>query len=74
VPLLLSLGEGERGLAKALASGDADLTHLALFHLHRSLPLADFMAVLATRPAARRLFEKHCRSQARGCLHVESET
>ena len=65
MPLLLSLGEGERGLAKALASGDADLVHLALFHLYRSLPLADFMAALATRPAARKLFEKHCRSQVR---------
>ena len=63
VPLLLSLGEGERGLTKALASGDADLVHLALFHLHRALPLADFQAVLAARPAARRLFEKYCRSQ-----------
>jgi len=72
VPLLLSLGEGERGLAKALASGDADLVHLALFALHRALPLADFQAALAARPAARRLFEKYCRSQVRfACNHLK---
>ena len=67
VPLLLNLGEGERGLVKALDSGDTDLAHLALFHLHRSAPLSDFLAVLARHPAARRLFEGYCRLQVCCC-------
>ena len=64
MPLLLSLGEEERGLVKALDSGDPDLLHLALFHMYRARPLADFMSLTAKRPPARRLFELYCRTQA----------
>lgn len=64
VPLLLSLGEEERGLIKALDSGDTDLVYLALFHMYRTLTIADFISITAKRPAARRLFELYCRMQA----------
>ena len=47
VPLLLGLGEEERALGAALDSGDADLAHLALFRMQRSLPLPQLLAALA---------------------------
>ena len=65
VPLLLSLGESERGLVKALESGDSDLVYLALFHMYRAIPLGDFVTILAKRSAARRLFEAYCHRQVR---------
>ena len=67
VPLFLRLGEDERGLMKALDSGDTDLVYLALFHMYRTLPIADFISITAKRTAARRLFESYCQIQARMC-------
>ncbi len=63
VPLLLALGEGDRALDAALASGDPDLAHLALFAVFRARPLPEFLAALAARPAARVLFEAYCARQ-----------
>ena len=60
VPLLLGLGEEERALGAALDSGDADLAHLALFRMQRSLPLQQLLAALAARPAARALMAAYC--------------
>ena len=62
---MLSLGESERGLVKALESGDSELVYLALFHMYRAMPLGDFVAILAKRSAARRLFEAYCHRQVR---------
>jgi Vps16, C-terminal region len=36
VPLLLSMGEDERALQRAITSGDCDLVTLALLHIERS--------------------------------------
>ena len=46
VPLLLALGEGERALDAAVAAGDPDLAHVALFAALRSRPLPAFLALL----------------------------
>ena len=62
VPLLQSMGEDERALAKAVESGDADLMHLAVFALLRKQPsLAAFAEALGRQPEARLLFVGHCR-------------
>lgn len=60
VPLLLGLGREERALGAALDSGDADLAHLALLRMQRSMPLQQLLAALAVRPQARALFAAHC--------------
>eukprot|EP00884_Botryococcus_braunii_P014410 jgi/Botrbrau1/22970/Bobra.0030s0042.1 len=60
VPLLLSLGEEQRALLKALESGDTDLVYLVLFRMYRTLPLGDFLASLNARPQARALFTAYC--------------
>ncbi|KAK9815234.1 hypothetical protein WJX72_000416 [[Myrmecia] bisecta] len=60
VPLLLSLGEEERALAKALACGDTDLAYLVLFALYRKRPLPDFLATIQAKPLARSLFVAYC--------------
>ena len=60
VPLLLGLGKEERALGAALDSGDADLVYLALFRMQRTLPLQQFLAVLAGKPQARALFSAYC--------------
>jgi hypothetical protein len=70
VPLLLGLGEEERALGAALDSGDADLVYLVLFRMQRTLPLQQFLAVLAARPAARSLFNAYCAQMVRGAEFV----
>ena len=47
VPLLLSLGELEGALTKAIDSGDADLVYLALFRSATLLALPTWHACLA---------------------------
>jgi len=62
VPLLTSMGEDDRALAKAVESGDTDLMYLAVFHLYRKLPsFAAFAECVARRPEARKLFVAYCR-------------
>ena len=61
VPLLLSLGEHERALTKAIQAGDPDLVYLALFALQRSqLPEKDKQAAIASRPLAKNLYRAYC--------------
>lgn len=62
VPLLTSMGEDDRALAKAVESGDTDLVYLALFSLYRKQPsFATFAECVARRPEARALFVAYCR-------------
>ena len=61
VPLLLSLGEHERALTKAIQAGDPDLVYLALFALQRSqLAEKDKQAAIASRPLAKNLYRAYC--------------
>ena len=41
VPLLLRLGDEQRGLQCAIESGDTDLVYFTIFHLYRKLALVD---------------------------------
>jgi hypothetical protein len=52
VPLLLSMGRDGEALEKAVESGDWDLVYLAIFHLKKKLPLADFFRVVGARKKA----------------------
>ena len=62
VPLLTSMGEDDRALAKAVESGDSDLVYLALFSLYRKQPsFSAFAEVVARKPEARALFVAYCR-------------
>ena len=57
VPLLLSMGEDDLALDKALQSGDTDLVFFVLLQLKNKLPLASFFRKLSTRPVASALVE-----------------
>lgn len=74
----MGLGEEERALGAALDSGDADLVYLVLFRMQRTLPLQQFLAVLAARPAARSLFNAYCAQMVQGAdffyLFISSAT
>ncbi|EQC40441.1 hypothetical protein SDRG_02337 [Saprolegnia diclina VS20] len=50
VPLLLSMGECELALRKALESSQTDLIYMALFHMERLVPVDDFRRVLQSEP------------------------
>ncbi|KAA6418805.1 MAG: vacuolar sorting-associated 16 protein [Trebouxia sp. A1-2] len=61
VPLLLSLGEMEGALTKAIDSGDTDLVYLAIFRMYRKgMPLKDFLETMSSNPLAKRLFISYC--------------
>jgi hypothetical protein len=51
VPLLLSMGEFELALRKALESSETDLIYMALFHMERTMPSEDIQRVLQSEPA-----------------------
>ena len=69
VPLLTSMGEDDRALAKAVESGDTDLMYLAVFNLYRRQPsFATFAECVARRPEARNLFVAYCRRTDRELL------
>mmetsp|Transcript_12464 Transcript_12464/g.35002 ORF Transcript_12464/g.35002 Transcript_12464/m.35002 type:complete len:872 (-) Transcript_12464:151-2766(-) len=63
VPLLLSLGEEQQALDKAIASGDTDMVYLVLFHMYRrpGRQLQEFLAMIRARPVAMSLFTAYCR-------------
>lgn len=63
VPLLLSLREEGQALDKAIASGDADMVYVVLFHMYRQpgRQLQDFLAAIRSRPVAMALFTTYCR-------------
>ncbi|OQS02820.1 vacuolar protein sorting-associated protein [Thraustotheca clavata] len=50
VPLLLSMGECELALRKALESSQTDLIYMAIFHMERLVPAEDFRRVLQSEP------------------------
>ena len=62
VPLLLSMGEEEIALDKAIESGDTDLIFFVLLQLKSSMPLASFFRLLSTRPLASALVESSAAS------------
>lgn len=69
VPLLTSMGEDDRALAKAVESGDTDLMYLAVFNMYRKQPtFATFAECVARRPEARNLFVAYCRRTDRELL------
>ena len=62
VPLLLSMGEEEIALDKAIESGDTDLIFFVLLQLKNKMPLASFFRLLSTRPLASALVESSAAS------------
>ncbi|KAL3162570.1 hypothetical protein ABBQ38_008623 [Trebouxia sp. C0009 RCD-2024] len=61
VPLLLSLGEMEGALTKAIDSGDTDLVYLAIFRMYRKgMPSKSFLETINAKPLAKRLFISYC--------------
>ena len=57
VPLLLSMGEDDIALDKAIESGDTDLVYFVLLQMKGKLPLASFFRMLSSRPLALALVE-----------------
>ncbi|CAA2961645.1 VACUOLELESS1 [Olea europaea subsp. europaea] len=56
IPLLLSIGEEDIALVKAIESGDTDLVYLVLFHIWQKRPSLEFFGTIQARPLARDLF------------------
>ncbi|KAL2496651.1 Protein VACUOLELESS1 [Forsythia ovata] len=56
IPLLLSIGEEDTALVKAIESGDTDLVYLVLFHIWQKRPSLEFFGTIQARPLARDLF------------------
>eukprot|EP01118_Nematostelium_gracile_P020450 TRINITY_DN9916_c0_g1_i1.p1 TRINITY_DN9916_c0_g1~~TRINITY_DN9916_c0_g1_i1.p1 ORF type:complete len:794 (-),score=201.81 TRINITY_DN9916_c0_g1_i1:37-2124(-) len=63
VPLLISMGQDETALAKAIESGDTDLVYLVILHIRRALPPADFFRLIRARPVALDLLISYSRQQ-----------
>ena len=67
VPLLLRLGDEQRGLQCAIESGDTDLVYFTIFHLYRKLALVDqlheFSSVILSEKQALDLFIKYCKAK-----------
>lgn len=62
VPLLLSMGEDEIALDKAIESGDPDLVFFVLLHLKNKLPLSMFFRTISNRPTASALIESSAKA------------
>ena len=62
VPLLLSMGEDDIALDKAIESGDTDLIFFVLLQMKNKLPLASFFRMLSSRPLALALVESSAAS------------
>ncbi|KAJ2742026.1 Vacuolar protein [Coemansia sp. BCRC 34301] len=60
VPLLIAMSQDKAAMEAAIRSGDADLVYFVVFHLFRSMGLADFFRVVGRTHAASRLFERYC--------------
>lgn len=56
VPLLLSIGEEDTALMKAIESGDTDLVYLVLFHIWQKRQPLEFFGMIQARALARDLF------------------
>lgn len=63
VPLLLSMGEEELALDKAVESFNPNLIVYVLLHLKQKLPLAAFFRFINEKPLASRVFEYICQTQ-----------
>ena len=67
VPLLLRLGDEQRGLQCAIESGDTDLVYFTIFHLYRKLALVDqlheFSNTILSEKQALDLFIKYCKAK-----------
>ncbi|XP_052210322.1 protein VACUOLELESS1 [Diospyros lotus] len=61
VPLLLSIGEEDTALTKAIDSGDTDLAYLVLFHIWQKRPALELFGTIQSRPLARDLFVCYAR-------------
>ncbi|XP_065851815.1 protein VACUOLELESS1 [Euphorbia lathyris] len=61
VPLLLSIGEEDTALTKAIDSGDTDLVYLVLFHIWLKRPALEFFGTIQARLVARDLFIAYSR-------------
>ncbi|XP_062009057.1 protein VACUOLELESS1 [Rosa rugosa] len=61
VPLLLSIGEEDTALTKAIESGDTDLVYLVLFHIWQKREPLAFFKMLHPKPLARDLFVIYAR-------------
>ncbi|CAN1255448.1 Protein VACUOLELESS1 [Linum perenne] len=61
VPLLLSIGEEDTALVKAIESGDTDLVYLVLFHIWQKRPALEFFGTIQARPLARDMFITYAR-------------
>ncbi|EPS57825.1 hypothetical protein M569_16992, partial [Genlisea aurea] len=61
IPLLLSIGEEDNALIKAVESGDTDLVYLVLFHIWEKRAPLDFFSTIQARPLARDLFISYAR-------------
>lgn len=62
VPLLLTMGEDNLALDKAVASGDTALTQFVLLDMfQKKAGKGDFLSNIASRPVARDLFLQYCR-------------
>ncbi|CAL1353294.1 unnamed protein product [Linum trigynum] len=61
VPLLLSIGEEDTALMKAIESGDTDLVYLVLFHIWQKRPALEFFGTIQARPLARDMFITYAR-------------
>ncbi|XP_050381114.1 protein VACUOLELESS1 [Argentina anserina] len=61
VPLLLSIGEEDSALMKAIESGDTDLVYLVLFHIWQKREPLAFFKMIHPKPLARDLFVIYAR-------------
>eukprot|EP00123_Amoebidium_parasiticum_P010225 comp19968_c0_seq2/m.24339 comp19968_c0_seq2/g.24339 ORF comp19968_c0_seq2/g.24339 comp19968_c0_seq2/m.24339 type:complete len:469 (-) comp19968_c0_seq2:55-1461(-) len=61
VPLLITLGENEIALMKALESGDTDLVYMVMLHLKRQHPLGNFLHIIHKNPVASNLLVQWCK-------------
>eukprot|EP00038_Savillea_parva_P008583 m.177865 g.177865 ORF g.177865 m.177865 type:complete len:861 (-) comp14437_c0_seq1:84-2666(-) len=62
VPLLLTMGEDNLALDKAVHSGDTALTQFVLLDMYqKKAGKGDFLSNIASRPVARDLFLQYCR-------------
>lgn len=63
MPLLMSMEVDDLALRKAIESGDTDLIYVVLFHLRRTLPLADFFKIINGKSSACSLLETYCKKR-----------
>ncbi|KAG0040394.1 hypothetical protein BGZ82_003119 [Podila clonocystis] len=63
VPLLMSMGQDELALVKAIESGDTDLVYHVILYLKRKHQLGEFFRIINNKPLACHLLESYCKQQ-----------